>query len=116
MNKHGKINYLEIPVKNINQTKEFFKSVFDFNFTDYGPNYTSFINEGIDGGFYESDSKPFSSSTCALIIFYSSDLEETQVKVSNNNGTIVKKTFTFPGGRRFHFEDPNGNEYAVWSE
>jgi len=51
-----------------------------------------------------------------LIVFYSKKLEETQPKIEKSGGLIVKPIFSFPGGRRFHFGDPNGNEYAVWSD
>jgi len=56
------------------------------------------------------------SNGAALIVFYSADLEETQEKVKKANGIIMKPIFAFPGGRRFHFTDPSGNEFAVWSD
>lgn len=116
MNQHEKINYLEFPAKDIDATKAFFSSVFDWEFVDYSPEYTAFSNAGINGGFFKS---PLSASTeigSVLIVFYSDELEQTQAKVTAAGGTIVKPIFSFPGGRRFHFGDPNGNEFAVWSE
>ncbi|MDH5766194.1 MAG: VOC family protein [Gammaproteobacteria bacterium] len=113
---HEKINYIEFPSKNIQKTKDFFKSVFAWKFTDYGPDYIAFSNEGIDGGFYKIDKNCTTDNGSALIVFYSSDLEATQRKIEMANGTIVKPVFSFPGGRRFHFADTNGNEYAVWSD
>jgi len=116
MNQHEKINYLEFPAKNINATKEFFTTVFNWSFTDYGPDYTAFENAGIDGGFFTSEQVTATKNGSALAVFYSSALEHTQTKIENAGGSIIQETFDFPGGRRFHFTDPNGNEYAVWSD
>ena len=116
MNEHEKINYVEFPARDIAATKAFFATVFGWSFVDYGPEYTAFSNEGLDGGFYQSDNNGFRSEACPLIVFYYYDIDEIKDKVIALSGTIVKDTFSFPGGRRFHFGDPNGNEYAVWSD
>ena len=116
MNEHEKINYVEFPAKDIEATKMFFNSVFGWSFVDYGPEYTAFSNEGIDGGFYKSDLSASTGNGSALIVFYSKDLDETLSKIRNAGGSIIKPIFSFPGGRRFHFCDPGGNEYAVWSD
>ena len=116
MNEHEKINYVEFPAKDIGATKAFFNSVFGWSFIDYGPEYTAFANEGLDGGFYKSNLTVSTENGSALIVFYSKALENTQLKIENAGGTILKPIFSFPGGRRFHFSDPNGNEYAVWSD
>jgi len=116
MNEHEKINYIEFPAKDLEATKIFFTSVFGWSFEDYGQEYTAFTNEGVDGGFYQS---PLSCSTTrgsALIVLYSKDLEHTQSRIERAGGIIIKPVFSFPGGRRFHFADPNENEYAVWSD
>lgn len=116
MNEHEKINYVEFPAKDIETAKTFFAKVFGWSFTDYGPDYTAFSNQGIDGGFFKSDLTASSKNGGALIVFYSENLEQTQAKIESAGGSIVKPVFKFPGGRRFHFSDPNGNEYAVWSD
>ncbi len=116
MNKHNTINYLELPAHNFNKTKRFFKQVFGWQFVDYGPDYMAFENAGIDGGFYRSSLSSRTESGSVLIVFYSSNLTETLSHVEAAGGMIVKPIFSFPGGRRFHFQDPNGNELAVWSE
>ena len=116
MNVHEKINYVEFPSKNIKATKTFFETVFGWSFVDYGPDYTAFSNEGINGGFYKSDLSASTATGSALIVFYSKDLEQTQSKIEAAGGSVLKPVFSFPGGRRFHFGDPNGNEYAVWSD
>jgi len=116
MNEHEKINYVEFPAKDIEAAKVFFNSVFGWSFVDYGPEYAAFSDEGLNGGFYKSELSVSTKSGSALIVFYSKELEETQTKIENAGGTIIKPIFPFPGGRRFHFGDPNGNEYAVWSD
>lgn len=116
INNHKKINYIEFPAKDIEATKEFFTKVFEWTFIDYGPEYTAFSNSGIDGGFFKSDLSSSTKNGSALIVFYSKDLEQTLLNIENADGSIIEPIFSFPGGRRFHFSDPNGNEYAVWSD
>lgn len=116
MPEHEKINYVEFPAKDIEAVKSFFVAAFGWSFTDYGPEYTSFSNEGLDGGFYRAGLAASTANGSALVVFYSKELEKTQAKIEDAGGSIVKPIFSFPGGRRFHFADPNGNEYAVWSE
>lgn len=116
MNIHEKINYVEFPAKDINAAKAFFTAAFNWTFTDYGPDYTAFENQGLDGGFFTSDQTTSTKDGSALVVFYSNALEKTQTKIENAGGTIIQEIFTFPGGRRFHFADPNGNEYAAWSD
>lgn len=116
MNVHEKMNYVELPATNIEGTKAFFTAVFGWEFTDYGPDYTAFEDEGLDGGFYQSDLTATTANGSALIVFYSETLEETQAKIEGAGGKIIRPIFSFPGGRRFHFTDPSGNEFAVWSE
>ncbi len=116
MNEHEKINYVEFPARDIEATKAFFSEVFGWNFEDFGPDYTAFADQGLDGGFYASDRVATTEHGSALIIFYSLELEITQAKILNAGGKILRPTFSFPGGRRFHFADPSGNEFAVWSD
>lgn len=116
MHEHEKINYVEFPSSNLKETKNFFTKAFGWSFTDYGPEYCDFANQGIHGGFYKSDKKATTETGSALIIFYSRDLEGTQKKIERAGGKIIKPTFSFPGGRRFHFTEPSGNEFAVWSD
>ena len=116
MNQHEKMNYVEFPAKDLAGTKAFFESVFGWSFTDYGPDYTAFENQGLDGGFFKSDLSSSTEKGAALIVFYSDQLEATLTKVEKAGGSIVKPIFSFPGGRRFHFMEPSGNEFAVWGE
>ncbi len=114
--KHNKINYIEIPAKDIDSTKAFFSEVFGWSFVDYGPDYCSFAAQGVDGGFFKSDLVVSTKNGSPLIVLYSNHIETTQDEIEKAGGNIVKPIFSFPGGRRFHFNDPNGNEFAVWSE
>ena len=116
MNLHEKINYVEFPSKDLAATKAFFQSVFGWSFVDYGPEYTAFSNQGLDGGFFKSDLASSSQNGAALVIFYSNQLEATLAKVEKAGGAIVKPIYSFPGGRRFHFTEPSGNDFAVWGE
>ena len=114
MNLHEKINYVELPAKDLAGTKAFFESVFGWSFVDYGPEYTAFENQGLDGGFFKSDLASSTEKGAALIVFYSNQLEATLAKVEKAGGSILRPIFSFPGGRRFHFTEPSGNEFAVW--
>ncbi len=116
MNEHEKINYLEFPAKDIPATKTFFSNVFGWKFEDFGLEYTAFSEAGIEGGFYLSDLAASTEKGSALTVFYSSQLEATMEKILASGGLVLKDIFSFPGGRRFHFADPNGNEFAVWSD
>ena len=116
MSDNENINYVEFPAKNLEIAKKFFSSVFDWHFTDFGPEYTAFTNSGLNGGFFKSELKSTTNAGAALIVFYSKNLDDSQAKIEKAGGSIAKAIFSFPGGRRFHFYDPNGNEFAVWSD
>lgn len=109
----GKLDYLEMPAANgsLDATKSFYARAFGWSFTDYGPAYSAFA-EGLDGGF-DADGGAIAKP---LPVLYSAQLEDTLQAVTEAGGTIVKPVFSFPGGRRFHFIDPAGNELAVWSD
>ena len=116
MDNQHTINYIEFPARNLEATKTFFNLVFGWSFQDYGPEYTSFSGAGIAGGFYKADANARIENGSVLIVLYSNDLEVTYSKVVEAGGIIIKEIFSFPGGRRFHFIEPSGNELAVWSE
>jgi predicted enzyme related to lactoylglutathione lyase len=106
------INYVEFRASDLPATKTFFSNCFGWTFTDYGPDYVAFDSSGLQGGFEKSDLPPAKG---ALVILYHDQLEQIEAIVVKNGGKIVVPIFDFPGGRRFHFEDPNGNEWAIWS-
>jgi len=116
VHQHEKLDYVELPAVNLEATKRFFSQVFQWKFQDFGTQYSAFSNAGIDGGFFSAEYCSKTSSGAALLVFYSDDLEQTQAKIKDAGGSIVQETFSFPGGRRFHFTEPSGNEFAVWSQ
>jgi len=114
MTQHEKLNYVEFPAKDIPATKLFFQKAFHWSFEDFGPDYTAFTNQGIDGGFYKSDLASTTSNGSALLVLLSNNLKQTQGNVELAGGKITKAIFSFPSGSRFHFTEPSGNELAVW--
>ena len=116
MRAHEKINYVELPAAELRAVKAFFTEVFGWAFVDYGADYTAFTGGGLDGGFYRANTASVQAGGAALVVFYSNDLAQTQAKIETAGGRVVKPVFAFPGGRRFHFTDPAGNEWAVWSD
>lgn len=116
MSRHEKINYVEFPSRDLVGTRQFFERAFGWSFQEYGPDYLAFSDAGLDGGFFKSGLAARTDSGSALVVLYSEDIEATLGKVEAAGGTVVKPIFSFPGGRRFHFLEPGGNELAVWSE
>lgn len=117
MSDHEKINYVELPANDLDATKAFFSRTFNWEFTNYGEDYIAFSNAGLEGGFFRSELSSSSTQGSALIVLYSEDLEATLKKIEeDDHAKICQPIFHFPGGRRFHFLDPNGNELAVWSD
>lgn len=110
------INYLEFASKDLDKTKAFFQAVFDWVFTDYGPEYTAFKTTSMEGGFYAADLSSTTANGACLVVFYARSLSTLQQAIVSAGGHISQETFSFPGGYRFHFSDPTGNEFAVWSE
>ena len=108
-----RIDYIEFRATNIEQTKKFYSEAFGWEFIDYGPDYTSFMDGRLGGGF---SSAPAVTAGGPLVVLYATNLEEIEANIKASGGQIVKETFEFPGGRRFHFADPSGNELAVWSD
>lgn len=116
MNKNGSINYVEFPSRDLEASIQFFSEAFGWSFVDYGSDYAAIADAGLDGGFYRSDKISRTDNGSVLVVLYYADLDEAVSKVKSAGGEIVKDIFSFPGGRRFHFSDPSGNEYAIWSE
>lgn len=107
------INYVELKARNLGEIKDFYTRAFDWKFVDYGPDYVAFSESGLEGGFETSDEEIVNGT---LIVLYHQDLESAKANIIAANGTITKDIFSFPGGHRFHFHDPSGNELAVWSD
>jgi uncharacterized protein len=115
MSKHEAINYVEFPSRDLSATKLFFEQCFGWVFIDYGPAYCGFDGAGLDGGCYQSELVARTATGSVLIVLLSERLEETLAKVQSAGGEILQPIFSFPGGRRFHFAEPGGSEFAVWS-
>lgn len=107
------INYVEFKAKDLQEIKSFYRESFNWDFKDYGPDYTAFSNSGLEGGFERSEERIING---ALVVLYHNNLEKIKETILKNKGVISKEIFTFPGGRRFQFMDPAGNELAVWSD
>ena len=107
------INYVEFKAKDLEKIKDFYTKSFNWTFTDYGPTYTAFSESGLQGGFEKIESEIVNG---VLVVLYHNNLDLIKEKIIESGGKISKDIFSFPGGRRFHFLDPDGNELAVWSD
>ena len=113
---HHGIDYIEFAVTDMAESKRFYGVAFGWTFNDYGPTYAGIRKIGSNGEAGGLCLAPEVTTGGPLVILYSNDLEETLRQVRDAGGKITKEPFVFPGGRRFHFQDPNGNELAVWSK
>jgi len=111
--KNTLINYVEFKAYDLEKTKSFYRNTFGWVFTDYGPTYTAFSKSGLEGGFEKTEKSIVNG---ALIVLHHKNLSKIQTRIEQEGGAITIPIFSFPGGRRFHFSDPSGNELAVWSE
>jgi len=111
---HHRIDYLEFTVRDLAAAKRFYSEAFGWSFNDYAPTYAGIQadEEGMEvGGMAEGEPRPGG----VLVVLYSTDLPASEAAVVAAGGTITTPPFDFPGGRRFHFHDPSGNELAVWA-
>ena len=111
-----RIDYVEFPADDFDPIESFYSTTFGWTFTDYGPEYRSFSDGELNGGFFKSRLQSSTANGAALIVLFANDLEATRAKVVANGGSICREIFSFPGGRRFQFLDPHGNELGVWSD
>ncbi|MDJ0949105.1 MAG: VOC family protein [Alphaproteobacteria bacterium] len=107
------INYIEFKVADIARSKAFYGEAFGWTFTDYGPSYCEFSDGQMRGGFDASEAVITGGP---LVVLYGDDLSDLMTRVEAAGGKITKPLFEFPGGRRFHFTDPDGHELAIWTE
>jgi predicted enzyme related to lactoylglutathione lyase len=110
------IDYIEMPSRDLAATKKFFAALFGWSFVDYGPDYAAFDDGRMAGGFFASEKTADVDASAPLVVFYYGELEKTKTKVVDLGGEITKEIFEFPGGRRFHFREPGGGEFAIWSD
>lgn len=111
--KDGRVDYIEMNVGDLARSKAFYAGAFGWQFKDYGPTYCAFFDGRLDGGFTTGEAP---NPGGPLVILYADDLADMKSRVEASGGKIVRPIFAFPGGRRFHFKDPDGYELAVWSE
>lgn len=110
---HHAIDYIEFTVTDMDKAKRFYEAAFDWKFNDYGPEYAGIQKEGGEAGGLRLASEVVTGGP--LVVLYSDDLDMTLSSVREAGGQITTEPFDFPGGRRFHFKDPSGNELAVYS-
>jgi hypothetical protein len=108
-----KINFIELSSTDLKSTEKFYGNTFGWRFVHYGDQYMDFLDAGIAGGFAKVD---VVSKGGVLVVLQYDDLEAIQKKVLKNGGKISKEIFSFPGGKRFEFIDPTGNELAIWCD
>ncbi len=113
MRNEGCVDYVEIPATDIDKTREFFEQLFGWKFQEWGPDYYSFNDGRLDGGLRRSDEAAPASGV--LLVFFSQNLERDYDRVTELGATISQEIFEFPGGRRFHFVEPAGTEFAIWA-
>lgn len=114
LSSENRIDYVEIPVTDLKKARDFFSKLFGWTFTEWGDDYMSFNDGRLEGGFRRS-SEPAPASG-VLVVFYSENIERDIDRVQDLGATLSQPVFSFPGGRRFHFVDPTGTEYAIWSD
>ena len=107
------IDYVELCAPDLDLVKKFYSAAFGWEFQDWGPDYIDFKRAGLAGCFGREET-PMAGGT--LVVLYALSLADTLVRVEEAGGTISRPIFDFPGGRRFHFLDPCGNELGVWSD
>lgn len=106
------VDYVEFAAEDFGPVKAFYGEVFGWTFTDYGPDYVAFEDGRLAGGFAKGAPAPGTT----LVVLFAKDLEANCAAVQAAGGRITREIFSFPGGRRFHFRDPAGNELAVWTD
>lgn len=113
MSADRQIDYIELPAADVPKAKQFYQAVFGWAWTDYGADYAAFDDGRMKGGLAGD---PAEKTAGPLVVLYAENLEETLDRLTAAGGVLTRAPFAFPGGRRFHFTDPAGNELAVWSE
>lgn len=113
MRDEGRIDYIEIPVTDLDRSREFLSQLFGWEFQEWGPDYYSFNDGRLDGGLRRSEEPAPASGV--LLVFYTQDIDRDYDRVKALGATISQEVIEFPGGKRFHFVDPVGTEFAMWT-
>jgi uncharacterized protein len=114
--RHHTIDYIELSVTDVAAARSFYSAAFGWEFNDYGPEYAGIRSPDGDGEVGGLAASAKISAGGPLVLLYSDDLDETIAAVKSAGGTVVKGPYAFPGGRRFHFTDPSGNELGVYAD
>ncbi len=109
------VDYIESPSRDLSKTKAFFTALLGWRFTEYGPEYLAFEDGRLNGGFYRSEKVSSTAAGSTIAIVYTEHLEALRDQAVKLGATITRDIFSFPGGRRFHFTEPGGSEFALWS-
>lgn len=112
----NQVDFIEFPAKSVAgvaKAKTFYAETFGWSFQDWGDDYADTSSSGVSSGF---NADPEHRPAKPLVVIYAPDLDEARAKVVSAGGKITKDIFAFPGGKRFHFVDPCGNELAAWSD
>ena len=110
------VDYVETPSRDLPQTKAFFSALLGWRFTEYGAEYLAFEDGRLNGGFYRSDKVSSYEGGSTIAVIYTEHLEQLRDRAKELGATITREIFSFPGGRRFHFTEPGGSEFAIWSD
>lgn len=109
----ARLNYVELPAAETGATRAFYEQAFGWTMTEFAPTYAATTSGDVDLGL---DADKADQPRAPLPVIEVPELEAALAAVQRAGGTIVRPIFDFPGGRRFHFRDPSGNELAVWQK
>lgn len=115
MHRERRIDYVEFASRDPAASRAFFETVFGWSFVDYGTDYTAFDDGRLQGGFFRGEPR-LAGEGAPLLVLYADLLAPVEAAVRAAGGEIARPVFSFPGGSRFQFIEPGGNELAVWSE
>lgn len=114
MSQSDRIDYVELAAPDLPASKAFYSAVFGWKFENFGPEYASFREARLEGGL-TSLRQPAPLGSGTLVVFRADDIRVAEKRIVAAGGKITTEFFDFPGGHRFHFTDPGGNELAVWA-
>lgn len=103
-------NFIELPTQDLTASQTFFENVFGMDMTGFGPTYACTLTGDVDIGL-QADA--FEATKAPLPVIQVENLESTLSAVNATGARVTKPIFSFPGGRRFHFIEPGGNELAA---
>lgn len=106
----ARFNYVEFPSRDIGRARLFWEQAFGWQLTGFGPSYAATTSGDTDIGLQADAAE---ASRAPLPVIEVEDVVAALDAVAAAGGTILRPIFAFPGGRRFHFSDPDGNEIAV---